>query len=240
MQGPRANPVDMSSFEADKARYNPVTGEEMDVNSLVNGGDGKIDPDAINNEEKLKTVEVEYKPSGKGNTVLMIFFFIGLILFVVFLPDITEMIALRRAGDTGPKEILSGTMTCKLDSNTVNLDRSITRKFEFTDKKLQKAKFVTITRGDPTLDEEALDAFNEQCTKIRDNVESLEGIEVSCDYKEGKLTESETFTYSVYDLENVSAAYTEAGGSVLEFEYEEDIDKVMKLMLQGGFDCVKK
>lgn len=230
------------SGETPKTRYNPVTGEEMNVSELMGVPDvtPNIESDAVNVEEPLKTVEVEYKPTSKGNTVMLIIFFIALISFVIFLPDLQVLIAQYREGPVTVEEVTTGRLVCTLESSTVNLDREITRTFEFTDKKLQSAKFTTIIRGDITLDEEALDELNAQCEQIKTNVDGMNGVSVSCSYQDGKLTEKETFDYATYSMEEVNSAYTEAGGSVLEFEYEEDIDNVMKNMRQGGFTCNKE
>ena len=237
---PKATPVNMSSTNVGSARYNPVTGEEMDVNNVLGKGETNPEPDAVNNDEKLKKVEVDPQANKKANTIMLIFFFIALILFVVFLPNIQEMIAFRLNGKPSEEVITTGTLICKLETNTVNLDRNITREFAFTDSKLQSAKFTTVIRGSATLDAEALDSFNDQCVQIHKNVENMNGITVNCDYKDGKLTEKETFDYSIYSADEVSAAYTEAGGSILEFKFEQDLDQIMVNMRQGGFTCYKE
>lgn len=221
-----------------QTRYNPVTGEEINLKELK--GEKTPEPDSVNNEEKLKTVEVDYKPTSKGNTVMLIIFFIFLILFVWFLPELQVLIAGYKEGPVEVEEIMTGKLVCELSSNTVNLDRKITRVFEYTDKKLQSAKFTTTIRGDATLDEEALDELNKQCEQIKTNVSGMNGVSVSCIYENGKLTEKESFDYSSYSTEEVSAAYAEAGGSFLEFAYEQDIDSVMTNMRQGGFTCNKE
>lgn len=224
-----------------ETRYNPVTGEEVNLRELKGEKvEETKEEGAVNNEEKLKKVEVEYKDPGKANTVMLIIFFIALIAFVIFLPELQTLIAAYKAGPVQTEEITTGKLVCELSSSTVNLDRDIKRVFLYTDKKLQSAKFTTIIRGDATLDEAALDEFNAQCEQIKENVKSLDGVSVSCEYENGKLTEKETFEYETYKIEDVTAAYTEAGGTVLEFAYEQDIDAIMKSMRQGGFTCNKE
>ena len=222
-----------------QTRYNPVTGEEMSMEELL--GKGKKDEGSSVKVEKVKKVDVEYRPASTGNTIMLVLFFIFLILFVVFLPDIQSLIASYRAGDSEKvEEITTGKVVCTLESNTVNLDKEIKRVFNYTDMKLQTAKFTTTTRGDATLDEEALDELNEQCVEVRENVQGLAGISVSCDYKNGKLVESETFDYTAYNAEEVSAAYAKAGGSVLDLEKDQDIDLVITQMRRSGFTCNKE
>ena len=236
-----ANPT--ATSEPSKTRYNPVTGEEMNVDDLrgVPNVTANIASDeVVVEEEPLKTVEVEYKPTSKGNTIMLIIFFIALIAFVIFLPDLQVLIAKYKEGPVKVEEIKTGTLICTLESSTVNLDREYTREFAFSDKKLQSAKFTTITRGDASLDEEALDELNAQCEQVKANVDGMNGINVSCNYEEGKLTEKESFDYSTYSAEEIGPAYTEAGGNLIEFKYEEDIDNVMVNMRQSGFTCNKE
>ena len=234
------SPTTKAPTTVGQTRYNPVTGEEMDVKELTGTKEEVVENTEVNNEEKLKTVDIEYKPNSTANTVMLIIFFIALILFVVFLPDIQSLIAQYKAGPQQIEDITTGKLVCTLETSTVNLDREITRVFEYADKKLQSAKFTTIVRGDATLDEETLNELNAQCEQIKDNVDGLEGVSVSCSYENGKLTEKESFDYASYNVEDVDAAYAEAGGSVLEFEYEADIDTVMTNMRQGGFTCNKE
>ena len=237
---PRTDAINFDSTDgAPKTRLNPVTGEEMNVDELA----GKAAPPVIEKAEETKAEEkpeVEYKPTSKANTVALIIFFIALIAFVMFLPNIQTMIQEYKEGPQVIEEIYTGTLECTLESSTVNLDRKITRSFQYDDKKLKSAKFTTVVRGDASLDEETLDGLNEQCTLIKDNVDGLEGVSVDCDYKEGKLTETETFDFATYDVEKVTAAYTEAGGILLEFTKDQDIDDVMTKMRRSGFSCFKE
>ena len=215
-------------------RYNPVTGEELDVNEIIKGGDGK-----------KKKAEVEYKPPSTFSTILLVLFFIFLLVFIIYLPQISLMVDnynKKRNGllDEKVEDIVTGKLVCTLEDNTVNLDRSFERVFQYKDKKLISAKFSTIVKGDANLDEEALQQLNEKCKLIKENVSSLSGIVVSCEYQSGKLIEKESFDYATYDANAVGSAYTEAGGSLLTFDSGADIDKVMLQMRQSGFTCDKE
>ena len=215
-------------------RYNAVTGEEMDINEVIKGNDGKI-----------KNAEAEYKPPSTFSTILLVLFFIGMLVFIIYLPDIVVMVdeynkKRNGIGEEVEEEISTGKLVCTLDTNTTNLDRTIERIFQYKDKQLTGAKFSTTTRGDATLDEETLEQYFHQCEQVKENVDGLSGISVSCEYQSGKLIEKETFDYNNYDREKVSNAYSEAGGSLLEFENGEDIDNVMVRMRQSGFSCDKE
>lgn len=221
-------------------RYNPVTGEEVNVGEMV-GTSASDNNDEVNNVEKLKKVEIEYKPTSTANTVMLVLFFLFLVLFIVFLPDLQNLIALYKAGgEAVPEEITTGVLVCTIESSSSNLDTEIERRFSYIDKKLTGAKFITTVRGDPTLDEEELDNLNNVCTQIKNNVSGLSGISVNCEYEEGKLVERESFDYSSYNSDEVTSAYVEAGGSVLELEKDDDIDEVMTKMRRSGFTCNKE
>ena len=190
--------------------------------------------------EKLKKVEVEYKPPSKFKIGLMLFFFVLILAFIIFLPEVTQYMSdLFDKKDKTVIEITTGKLVCKLDSTTANLDKNYVRTFQFTDNKIEKVTFKTTTRGDITQDEATLNELNKQCTDIRDGLESLTGASIKCDYQNGKLVETEKFDLATYDYEQTSAAYTEAGADMLKFDNGEDVDKVKTSMLQAGFSCEK-
>lgn len=191
--------------------------------------------------EKLKKVEVEYKPPSKFKVGLMLFFFVLILAFIIFLPEVTQYMSdLFDKKDKTVIEITTGKLVCKLDSTTANLDKNYVRTFQFTDNKIEKVTFETTTRGDVTQDEATLNELNKQCTDIRDGLESLNGASIECDYQDGKLVETEKFDLATYDYEQTSAAYTEAGADMLKFDNGEDVDKVKTSMLQAGFSCEKR
>lgn len=190
--------------------------------------------------EKLKKVEVEYKPPSKFKIGLMLFFFVLILAFIIFLPEVTQYMSdLFDKKDKTVIEITTGKLVCKLDSTTANLDKNYVRTFQFTDNKIEKVTFKTTTRGDITQDEATLNELNKQCTDIRDGLESLNGASIECDYQDGKLVETEKFDLATYDYEQTSAAYTEAGADMLKFDNGEDVDRVKTSMLQAGFSCEK-
>ena len=191
--------------------------------------------------EKLKKVEVEYKPPSKFKVGLMLFFFVLILAFIIFLPEVTQYMSdLFDKKDKTVIEITTGKLVCKLDSTTANLDKNYVRTFQFTDNKIEKVTFETTTRGDITQDEATLNELNKQCTDIRDGLEFLNGASIECDYQDGKLVETEKFDLATYDYEQTSAAYIEAGADMLKFDNGEDVDKVKTSMLQAGFTCEKR
>ena len=193
-------------------------------------------------QEKLRKAQENYKPPSNFQMALTIFMFVMIIVFIIFLPDIVENVERLKAGpQTGPApDPTTGTLVCTLENNTSNLDKKFTRKFSYEENKLKSAVIETSTRGDITLDETLLDDLYNKCVSISKGVEYVDGVNVVCEYKDGLLVERERFDYKTFDVEATNAAYTEAGSSVLEFDYDSNIDEIMKSMRQAGFTCNKE
>ena len=208
------------------------------------GGAAAIDINKAKELAKTQTTpkpEKEYKPPSKAKTTMMIIFFIALIAFIVFLPEIESFIRLNVLNRPQEEEqITTGTLVCTLEDNTKNLTIERTREFDYIDNKLESAKFITITKGDSSADEETLDNTYKKCNLIKDGTEDLIGVNITCVQEENKISSTESFDFSKYDVEKVSAAYSEAGGSILEYDYQTNIDEIMTAMQRAGFSCNKQ
>ena len=195
----------------------------------------------IKSEEEIKRIESNYKPPGIIKKFLLFVFFVGLIVFVLFLPEIQVYLDKYISGDSSEaEEIKTGKLVCKIDQSSANLTNIVVRTFNYTNNKLDSAVFETTIKGDPTEDDATLNDLNNKCNLIKENVESLSGIKVNCNYETGKLTKKETFDYKAYNKEEIKAAYTEAGGEIIEYDAGHDINKIMTTMRQGGFTCNKE
>ena len=201
-------------------------------------GGNQTDPGAVVNEN-LKKVEINYTPPSKFKIFLLIVFFILLLAFVIFLPEITEYMRKMQSGELnqGTEKITTGTLTCTLENHTTNLDKEYEVVFSFAVSKLEKMRITTITRGDITLDEATLDELNNTCTQLSKNVKKLKGIGVTCDYANGKLIETQNFELANVDADQLNAAFTEAGGTVPNYTYGQDIDSIEKNMNASNYQC---
>lgn len=206
----------------------PSVAQPVDDNAMVN--------------ENLKKVEVNYTPPSKGKTILLILFFIALIAFVIFLPEITEMIDKMKSEKNAPADvkITQGTMKCTYKTNTTNLDKDYRIVFGFTDNKLETLDYRITTKGDATLDEKTLDSLADTCKKLKEEVKKIDGVSVSCDYSEGKLTEKQVFTYSDIEEKKLDAAYAESGGTMPQYSYRQDMDSIEKSMNAAGYTCFRE
>lgn len=215
----------------------------MVESSNVVGGNtssGTDNPEVVN--EKLKKVEVNYTPPSTAKMVFTVFTFFMILGFVIFLPEITTAVNNYKAskGAIDDEVITTGRLECDLKSNTTNLDMSYSRVFKFTDSKLNEAEFVITTRGDITLDEATLNEMADKCKLLKDYTDDMSGVDVDCSHTEGKLTETQRFEYASIDVEELDAAFAEAGGTYPEFKNEQDIDIVEKNMNAAGYSCMRK
>ena len=199
------------------------------------------DPNKVVNED-LKKVEINYTPPSKGKMVSLILFFIFLIAFIIFLPQITTMVNELKAGGQEAKEvkITTGRLICTYKTNTTNLDKEYKLTFGFTDNKLEKLEYNSTTKGDPTSDEETLDNLADKCKLLKQFTSSIEGVNVTCDYSEGKLFEKQSFVYADLDEEKLTAAYTEAGGTSPQYVNGQDMDYIEKNMNASGYSCERQ
>ncbi len=198
------------------------------------------DPGAVVNED-LKKVEINYTPPSKFKVFMMIFFFILLIAFVIFLPEITSYVHLIQSGKLNQEEekITTGKMTCTLKNHTTNLDKDYNVVFSFAGNKLEKTQITVTTKGDVTLDEEILDEINNTCEQLSKNVKNINGVSVSCDYIEGKVTEYQNFDLANINAEQLDSAFTEAGGNQPNYTYGQDMDSIEKNMKISNYECTR-
>lgn len=196
------------------------------------------DPNGVINEN-LKKVEINYTPPSKGKTFALILFFIFMIAFIIFLPDITTMVNKFKSGEQGTtyEEITTGKLTCTLNSNTTNLDKNYKLVFSFTDNKLERLNYTITTKGDPSLDASTLDGMAESCKSLKSLTSNVDGMSVDCDYSEGKLVETQTFQYASLDVEELDAAYAESGGNHPQYTNGQDMDVIEKNMNASGYSC---
>ena len=220
----------------------PFTTGVADNMDAVNNMANTEDPNAMVNEN-LKKVEIhEYKPPGKYQMFLLFVFFIFIICFALFLPEISSFINLYKSGKLNQvnEEITSGKVTCTLKSSTANLDMDYVRVFYFDNNSLNSAEFTLTTRGNPTEDEQTLTDLYNKCNILKEHAKSTNGLVVACESSTGKLVETQTYKYSSIDGDAIKSAFAEIGGTVPEFTDGEDIEKIEHNMSAAGYSCLKE
>lgn len=201
----------------------------------------QVDNNAMVNED-LKKVEIkDYTPPSRFKVFVLLLFFAGLVVFIIFLPQISSYI--RNYGSDKYEKvdevITTGKLICIMDTNTSDLDKEYEFDFSFVDSKLKRTKYIEYTRGDSTT-ELALDELAEKCKTLKEETSELEGVSIRCEYSDGKLTETQTFELETVDEEELNAAFTEAGGILPSYKYEQDIDDIEKNMKASGYTCERE
>lgn len=239
-------------------------------NTLENNGNGVNEPDAdrINlfdkgekkdtavimsrqmadklEAEKRKARENEevYVPKeiSKGKYAAMIVFFIFMFAFIMFLPDISTFVSLKKAEEEQKNApvITTGSLTCTLSRTSEAFNLDYTAVFEFTDSKLDKLIYTSATKGDAVVDEIPLANLLAKCETLQEEVYGNDGVRIECSQSGGMVVETQTLNYNTLNVEKVTSAYIEAGGVYPEFKKGQDIDGIEKNMNASGYTCERK
>ncbi len=210
------------------------------------GGEAHIHLEAYQTHEKKEKKEIVRTASEeKGYSrrrVGMIIFFILLIAFVVFLPNIRDLIIAYKT-HVEEEEIDSGKLICTLERDNNDFDITYTETFNFENYRLKSFTYTKETVGDASKDIEKFKEIYNQCDNLSRSVgmSNLTGILVDCSYVEGddKVVETQTFDYNTINRNEVKAAYTEAGVEYPEYELDENINEIEKSVLAAEFTCQK-
>lgn len=180
-----------------------------------------------------------YKPPSKFKYTMLILFFFGLLIMIFFLPQITEfMESLKTKQQPTEEKITTGTLKCERTTESEDYDITYSEDYDFTDNKLKRLTYTKETKGDAVLDQENLESLNEKCKVLSSIAQDLEGISVSCNLSSGLMSERQIIDFYNIDLNEVTAAYSEAGG-VYPYDDEKgrDMDEVEKEMNSMGYTC---
>lgn len=199
---------------------------------------GNNDPGAVVNEN-LKKVEINYTPPSKFKVFCLILFFILLVAFVLFLPEISFFVDKYKSGELNKKDekIVNGSMKCNLRTTTTDLNKDYTLNFTFTNNALEIANFEIVTKGNVTLDEATLDNLNKTCKQLAEATKKINGVSITCDYTAGKLVEIQKFKLKDVNEDDLDSAFVEAGGNNPGYKYGQDMDTIEKQMNASGYTC---
>lgn len=193
--------------------------------------DAKID-------EKIKKANENYVPNSKFKNFGLVLFFVVLIGFVIFLPEIEALVAKYKSNNnTNEEKITTGTLVCEFSKSSENLDFDYTMEFGFSNSKLKSLSYTTEIKGDAVNDADELSSYYNSCVMIEKSVKDYEGITITCKNENNKIFQNERFSYSSLDTEKISPIFAEAGGIYPEYKYEDDIDTIEKNMDMSGYKC---
>ena len=202
-----------------------------------NQNKGKVIENQV--EEKKMVSEVEYKPLSKVKVFGVIFLFTLLIGFVIFLPEITTYVEKFLSGEKEVvyEKITTGKLICKYETTTTDTTINYEMTYSFSNNKLEKLKYVTISRIDPSEDSGTMDSLISKCLLLKQETESVSGVSVRCEDEPSILTVTQNFDFEKLDKEKLSSAYDEAGGTYPEYEFEQDMDGIERNMNAIEYTC---
>ncbi|MBR4617726.1 MAG: hypothetical protein IKO49_00195 [Bacilli bacterium] len=204
------------------------------VNTSVNQVKENVVPNPVvvekqNNQEPPKK-------EGVFKYILVFIFLIGIVLFVFFLPQISEIIKEKQKNSnksTSSDLIDNGTLICEKKHSTDETDIYYDFSFLFNDRKLETSTLETRIES---INTDYLTKRKEECDLISSISDSISGVSVSCDFSSGVLKIKEEYTHKSISTDNLTA-YTEAGGTYPEFEYHKNIYDIKSSLLKDGYDC---
>ena len=167
------------------------------------------------------------------------FLFIALILMVIFLPDISSFVsnyfAEKRAQEV--PALTTGTLTCTLNTSDDRYDYYYQADFNFRDSQLYRLTYNTTIKGDQNLDAVELAEMEASCNLLKSQTEDLDGITVSCSLSNGVVENEQVLSYENIDVELLTTAYLEAGGTYPNYRYQQNIDEIEKDMNASNYTC---
>lgn len=167
------------------------------------------------------------------------FLFIALILMVIFLPDISSFVsnyfAEKRAQEV--PALTTGTLTCTLNTSDDRYDYYYQADFNFRDSQLYRLTYNTTIKGDQNLDAVELAEMEASCNLLKSQTANLDGITVSCSLSNGVVENEQVLSYENIDVELLTTAYLEAGGTYPNYRYQQNIDEIEKDMNASNYTC---
>lgn len=201
-------------------------------------------------QETKKEAEQQSQPVNEDNKkndgpstfkrVMAGLLFLVFFAIVWFLPEISNMISKYQNSRRAKPAIMDGVSICKSSRTSENLDINTTAKFWIINGKMYKLEYITTTVGDRTEDEAELKKINENCERLKLEAGELDGVSISCSLNNGTNTTRQKLDYETLKINEVKAAFTEAGGIYPEFKKKENIDKIESKMRSSGYECSRQ
>ena len=191
-------------------------------------------------EKDAKKKEKEEKKANSNFKYYMTFIFLfGLILMVLFLPNIREFVSgyFREKEVQGEPVLTTGVLSCTMNTNDDRFDYYYEADFNFRDSQMYRLTFTTTIKGDRNLDALELSEMKSSCQLLENQVQNLDGIRVSCSLRDGVYENEQILDYQTLQSELVTTAYLEAGGTYPNYEYQQSIDEIERQMNASNYTC---
>lgn len=170
---------------------------------------------------------------GKFRTFLLIVFFIFLIVFVIFLPDISEFLRSGKIAGSNDNELKNGVLVCTTERDNDMTSTSYQLEFKFVNKELLTSTFNITTESE---DKMVINENHNGCKNLELIAEDLGGIDVTCTSSQNINTMLESYNYRLINYNGLTK-FTEAGGTYPEYKYKDNIYDIKGKLINSGYDC---
>ncbi len=246
------NPI--SSGVVHEGQQPPIQGAVANPGVTIQQSTGQPNPQVIKTVQTQGTTNVAYqgnnpvppqqphqvppqdpkKKSGKIRYILLILFFISLLVLVWFLPDLRKIATDRKIASE--EEVINGTLKCVYEEEDELLTTLYTSEFKVENNKVKGYTSTVETKGD-TGSEEDLNNRNEECELLTKMVKKMTGIKSHCSLNSRKQTSIQEIDYAKINRKNLSAAYSEAGGIMPDYNLDQDAREIKKDMIMARYSC---
>lgn len=191
-------------------------------------------------EIKTKTENLASNPSKESNSstkpIFLIVAFLLLVATIFLLPysqDLFDKLFSNNKEKDIVDNITQGDLVCTMESDDNGNSYQYTETYSIQDSKVDSLDHKVLIQGDADF----LKQRNNQCLLLKQNATSISGVTVSCDLSNEEMVEVQSFNLASFDLENVTTAFTEAGGVYPNASQGDDYKEVQRMMEISGYDC---
>jgi len=176
----------------------------------------------------------------KNSKYIMTFllFFI-LIISVLFLPQISTFISdfTKKDNSYSDKKITSGILKCSMSKHSKVIDYDYDLEFSFDNNKLLSLSFISTIIGDDVNNKYELEDAKNKCLFVKEEVNDLSGVSISCSLKNGKFVQKQLFVYASFDPDQIKPLYGEASLIYPNFSKDENINDIERIMISSDYEC---
>jgi len=176
----------------------------------------------------------EKKKPGKLRYILLVLFFISLLVLVWFLPDIRKFVTDRKIKEQ--EEIINGTLKCVYEEEDELITTLYTSEFVVNNNQLKSLVQTVETKGD-TGSEEQLTKLNDECELLTSMVKKIPGVSSNCSLNSRKQMSRQEIDYSKVNRQKLTSAYSEAGGIIPDYDFNQDAREIKKEMTLARYSC---
>ncbi len=182
-------------------------------------------PEEITKEKVSVKKKVQY--------FFTVIFFILVAVFIYFLPEITDFMSKEQSKQ---EVITDGFLTCELETNKKDITTNIKNRFGFSKEKLDTYKREKKVSSSSAKDS-SLDDADKECEALYEQTKALSGVDVNCSLKNKVQTTTQSIDYGTININKVTSAFAEAGGTYPDYELGDDINEIESEMKSSGFEC---